>query len=83
MMILTNGQSRPSFDMPMRVDFNVHDHGSIVLLQPITKAAAAWSDEHLPDDAMMFGTAFAVEPRFVADILRGAIADGLVVRMSP
>lgn len=60
-------------------DFDVIDSGSIVLLRPNTAAASAWCDEHLPEDATWFGGSVAVEPRYISDIVDGAISDGLTV----
>lgn len=42
------------------MDFSVENHGSIILLRPLTEAAQDWVDEHIPDDAQMFGTAIVV-----------------------
>lgn len=53
------------------MDFDVSDHGSIVLLTPRTDAARSWATENLPDDAQMMGNAYAIEPRYVDDILEG------------
>jgi hypothetical protein len=61
-------------------DFLVENHGSIFLLQPLTPAANSWVDEYLPEDRMAFAGAVVVEHRYIADIVRGAIADGLAVR---
>jgi hypothetical protein len=60
-------------------DFLVENHGTIFLLQPLTPAANSWIEENLPADHMTFGGAVVIEHRFVVDIIRGAIADGLVV----
>lgn len=60
-------------------DFTVENHGSIFLLTPETDAGRAWATEHLPEDAPRFGGAFAVEPRYIRDIVEGAMADGLRV----
>ena len=68
----TNGSSPPS-------DFELFGHGTLYSLQPLTPAARAWVDEHLPDDAMVWCGAIVVEPRYLGDIVRGAIADGLQV----
>jgi hypothetical protein len=59
-------------------DFSIEDHGSLVLLRVKTDAAKEWANEHLPEDAMHFGGAVVVEPRYVADILDGIANDGLV-----
>ncbi len=61
-------------------DFLVENHGSIFLLQPLTPAANSWIDENLPEDHLSFAGAAVVEHRYIADIVRGAIADGLEVR---
>jgi hypothetical protein len=61
-------------------DFLVENHGTIFLLQPLTPAANSWIDEHLPEDRMTFAGAVVVEHRYIADIIRGATADGLVVK---
>lgn len=61
-------------------DFNVLNEGSIILLNPITAAAGEWVDEHIlagNDEVQMWGSAVVVEPRFIEDILRGIVSDGL------
>jgi len=44
------------------VDFLCENHGSIFLLRPISPAAFAWIEEHLPPDRITFGNAAVVEP---------------------
>ena len=61
-------------------DFVVENHGSIFLLQLLSPAANDWVAKNLPEDHLTFGHAIAVEHRFIADIVRGAQNDGLVVR---
>lgn len=61
----------------MSADFHVYDQGSIVLLEPVTDDAKAWCARHLPDDAPMWGNAYAVEHRYVEDILDGIAEEGL------
>jgi hypothetical protein len=60
-------------------DFHVENHISIILLQPLTPAAWAFVDEHLPEDAMRYAGAIVVEPRYIDDIVEGARAEGLTV----
>ena len=60
-------------------DISVINHGSIVILQPLSEAARGWFDEHIPDDALWFAGGLVVEPRYVEDILVGASEDGLVL----
>jgi hypothetical protein len=67
----TNGSSPP--------DILVENHGSVVLLRPLTAPARQWIGENV-DVRQGLGDAIAVEPRYVANIVRGAIADGLRVR---
>ena len=62
-------------------DFLVENHVTIFLLTPLTPAAKFWVQGHLPDEQnrIDFAGSIVVEHRFIADILRGAIADGLRV----
>jgi hypothetical protein len=62
------------------VDFYCENHGSIFLFCPVSLAALSWIKENLPADHMKFGGAVVVEHRYIADIVHGAQADGLVVR---
>lgn len=62
------------------VDVNVQNEGSIVLVRPLSDAAKAWVDEHIPNDAQWFGNAFAVEPRYLDEIVFGMEQDGLNVQ---
>lgn len=60
-------------------DFTVHNHGSVVLLEPNTPQAEDWLNEHIGQDngyQPRWPTAL-IEPRYVADVLSGAIEDGL------
>jgi hypothetical protein len=66
----------------METDFAVENHGSIILLRPITPAASAWISENIPEEAMEFGGATVVEPRYIADIVEGIQSDGLTVAAS-
>ena len=61
-------------------DFHVHDHGSICILVPVSEAAQDWVAFNLPDNAMQWGGGVVIEPRYVSDIVEGAMADGLTVR---
>lgn len=60
-------------------DLIVRNEGSIFLLTAITKAGENWIAEHIPADATTFGKAIVVEHRYIADIVNGAQADGLIV----
>ena len=54
----------------MRIDFELSGGGTLYLLRPLTRAAHAWVDQHLPEDATWWCGA----------IIGGAIGDGLLVR---
>jgi hypothetical protein len=62
------------------IDIHVENHGSIFLLRPITDVALTWVEDHLPEDATRWCDAIVVEHRYIGDIVRGAIGDGMVVR---
>lgn len=59
-------------------DVLVTDHGSIALLSPQTREGMEWCAEYLAH-AQRFGFAYAVEARYVADVVYGMQADGLKV----
>lgn len=62
-----------------RCDIRVEDHGSVVLLRPITVLGQDWLDDHFDPDALAFGGAVVCEPRYAAHTVRGMQDDGLVV----
>ncbi len=64
----------------MQIDFEVSGGGTVYLFKPLIRVAYAWVDEHPPDYATWVGGAGAVEYRFISEIIRGAVADGLRVR---
>ena len=61
-------------------DVSAQNHGSIFMLRPNTPAAHEWITNNIPSDVNWFGGAFAVEPRFICDIIDGMKEDGLVVK---
>lgn len=60
-------------------DFQLIRQSTIFLLEPLTAAARAWVNDHIGSDAMQFGTTIVVEHRYIADIVAGICAAGLVV----
>lgn len=60
-------------------DFHFFDHGSIVILKPVSALAQDWVDEHIGDDAQFFGGGVVIEPRYAGDILDGVVADDLTI----
>jgi len=66
---------------PPAIDVRVENHGSVVILQLLTRAAREWADAYLPEDRQTWGTTgTVVEPRYVLDIVQGMDAAGLRVQ---
>lgn len=62
-------------------DFEVADHGSLVVIFAESTAATKWLYQHLPEDCPRWGAnGFAIERRFVAPILEHMDRDGLMSR---
>lgn len=60
-------------------DLRIENHGSIVMLRPVSDLGREWVAEHIPQDAIWFGGAVAVEPRYLGNIIDGAAGDGLEI----
>ena len=60
-------------------DATVENHGSLALVRPHTRAARDWIRDNVEDTAHYFGAALAVEPRYVASLVEGMTAAGLVI----
>ena len=66
--------------MKTKIDVEVDNHGTVVLLWPNSSLGQDWFDEHLQVEPwQMMGRAIACEPRMVQDIIDDMEADGLVV----
>ena len=64
-------------DLPF--DYEIHDHGSITILYPVSNPAREWLAAHLPDDCPRWGReGYAIETNFVAPILEHLARDGLL-----
>jgi hypothetical protein len=64
----------------MTADVLVEAHGSLFLLRPLTPQAQAWVDAHVALEGWQWlGRAFAVEGRYLSDLLTGMEGDGLTV----
>jgi hypothetical protein len=61
----------------VKIDVTIQNEGNIFLVHPHTPAAQEWIDEHIPDDAQMFGNAIVVEHRYIEAIVSGMLDDGL------
>jgi hypothetical protein len=62
-----------------QTDVAISGSGTIYLFHLLTYGAQDWVDGHVSEDRQMFGTALAVEHRYVADLVQGMRADGLSV----
>lgn len=61
------------------MDFSVSNHGSILLLHPRSEAAKSWVEDNLPEDRQEWCGAVVVEPRYLDNIARGIVDDGLSI----
>ena len=58
-------------------DVRIENHGSIVLVQPLTDTAREWLTANVGEDSMYFGGALVVEPRYLGELVDGMVSDGL------
>jgi hypothetical protein len=61
------------------VDVEVENHGSILLVRPLTPVAQDWIAENVGGDPQWWAGAIACEPRYVDDLVAGMADAGLVV----
>src|SRR5215813_365501 len=66
----SNRSEDPIVPRPATADVHIVDHHSIVLFHLNTPEASAWVEENTCE-AQFFGTALAVEPRYVAALIAG------------
>jgi hypothetical protein len=78
-IVAKNAKAQAAYDASTGTDFAVANHGTIVLLQPLTRAANEWIAANLPADRLHYAGAIVIEPRYLADIVAGIRADGLEV----
>ena len=52
---------------------------SIWLMRGLSRAGKAWISEHISSEAPRFGSAVAIETRYVWEIIQGADEDGLIL----
>jgi hypothetical protein len=65
---------------PRQGDLLVHGEGSIYLLRATSKRGQIWIAERISDDSQKWAGTIVVEHRFIGEIVRGALTDGLQVR---
>lgn len=61
------------------VDFRLLIDGTIAILWPVSSEACGWVEDHLPPDCARWGSGYAIEFRYLGDILFGIDQDGLVI----
>lgn len=62
-------------------DFAIENHGSIMLLRPITAIAEEWIEEHVGnDETLTWGDATVVEPRYIGPIIEAMLSEGFVLQ---
>lgn len=64
--------------LTQKADFELRNEGTIAPLWPLTGRAAEWIAENIGADALTFANAIVIEHRYVADIVEGAQADGMM-----
>jgi len=79
-IVAHNVEAQAAYEASTGTDFAVANHGTIVLLQPLTRAANEWIAANLPADRLHYAGAVVIEPRYLADIVNGLRADGLEVK---
>jgi hypothetical protein len=60
--------------------FNIEDHGSLVLVRPLTDDVEEWLHENTADDAQWFGGALVVEPRYLEPLVEGMFSEGFAIQ---
>lgn len=59
-----------------QIDFEVENHGSITIVQPLTTACREWLQEHT--DGLWWGGGLAVEPRYLYLLVSAMEEEGFV-----
>lgn len=60
-------------------DIQINNRGSILIFVPRTETGMEWMHDNIDPGAMRWAGGIVVEPRYAADIVIGAQADGLRV----
>jgi hypothetical protein len=67
---------------PTQSDFHLFSdvpNPTVYLLTPYSKSACQWVADHIPDDAMWFGSSIVVEHRYVVALVAQIERDALVI----
>jgi len=60
--------------------FTIEDHGTIVLVRPLTPDVEAWLADNVEPEAQWFGGALVVEPRYVEALYLGLVSEGFALQ---
>lgn len=62
-------------------DFQINNHGSIIILVPQSQAAEKWVEDKIGsgNGYQPYWPSVIIEPRYIDDIIEGIQLDGLVV----
>jgi hypothetical protein len=65
----------------MATDIVIENHGSIVLLRPTSRSGQEWIEQNIgqQNGFQPYWPTVVVEPRYIADIVKGIQADDLRV----
>ncbi len=61
------------------LDVLIAGGGTVYLVVATSPRSDAWVDDYLPDDGPHLGRNSVVEHRFIREIVRGMVKDGLMV----
>jgi hypothetical protein len=60
--------------------FTVEDHGTLILVRPLTHDVRTWLEENVAEDVQWWGGAIVVEPRHLAPLVEGMFEEGFTVQ---
>jgi hypothetical protein len=60
--------------------FSIEQHGSIVLVRPLTDDVRKWLEENTDEEAQWFGSALVVEPRYFPPLHAALIEEGFAAQ---
>ena len=61
-------------------DFRLCDHGSVVILTPVTDDAKEYASDMLPEDTQRWAGGYVIEPRYADDVIGLLLRDGFEVK---
>ncbi len=61
------------------IDFYIHNHGTVFLVEPTTDAASDWLAASVDTDAQWWGAMLAVGHGFIESLARAMSAEGFTV----